>query len=256
MSGGDCLLYDDAGADPFVTGCLGRELARTVGPVRRVKAGDLTAGDGWHAAARLLAIPGGADRPYAAALDGAGNASVRRFVEHGGRVLGVCAGAYYACRRIDFVGGDFAVRSPRELAFFPGTAAGSVAELAEPYRVNDLRCSAVVEVRHRGGMAGALYWGGCRFRPDADAGGFDVVATYAALPAGDDAAAIRVRVGDGAVVLVGVHAEVTGDDFDADRRHYPGGDGDRWARQADALRNGEAGRRALWETLVAALEVG
>ena len=250
---GDCLLYDDAGADPFVTGCLERELARTVGPVRRVKAGDLTGGDGWHPTARLLAIPGGADRPYVDALDGAGNASVRRFVERGGRVLGVCAGAYYACRRIDFVGGDFCVRSPRELALFPGTAAGSVAELAEPYRLNDLRCSAVVGVQHGGGTAGALYWGGCRFRPDADAGGFDVVATYADLPAGDDRAAVRARVGDGAVVLVGVHAEVAGDDFDVERRAYPGGGGDRWARQADALRAGEAGRRALWEAIVTSL---
>jgi Biotin-protein ligase, N terminal len=50
------------------------------------------------------------------------------FVElDGGAYLGFCAGAYYASRRVVFEEGTRAeVRGERELAFFPGTALGSV----------------------------------------------------------------------------------------------------------------------------------
>ena len=76
-------------------------------------------------------MPGGADVPYCQALDGHGNKLIRGmqliqcqysrsrfekqltqgknwavvsadFVEAGGAYLGLCAGAYYACARIEF----------------------------------------------------------------------------------------------------------------------------------------------------------
>ena len=47
-------------------------------------------------------MPGGADRPYCAALNGEGNRRIRAFVEAGGAYLGLCAGAYYASQRVEF----------------------------------------------------------------------------------------------------------------------------------------------------------
>lgn len=88
---------------------------------------DLLAG-GWAGSAALLVMPGGADLPYNRDLAGAGNALIRAFVSDGGAYLGLCAGAYYGCARVEFEPGSetgMAVVGPRELAFFPGAAVGA-----------------------------------------------------------------------------------------------------------------------------------
>ncbi|UUZ62721.1 BPL-N domain-containing protein [Polaromonas sp. P1-6] len=62
----------------------------------------------------LFVMPGGADLPFCQALNGAPNERIRRFVEEGGAYLGICAGAYYACREIAFhAGTDGAICSAR-----------------------------------------------------------------------------------------------------------------------------------------------
>lgn len=66
-----------------------------------------------------LIIPGGADLPYCERLNGAGNRAIREFVENGGLYVGICAGAYYGCREIAFIGADYDVFGARELGFFP-----------------------------------------------------------------------------------------------------------------------------------------
>jgi glutamine amidotransferase-like uncharacterized protein len=48
------------------------------------------------------------------------------YVRAGGAYLGLCAGAYYACSRVEFEpGGPLEVVGNRELGFFPGVAAGA-----------------------------------------------------------------------------------------------------------------------------------
>ena len=50
------------------------------------------------------------------------------YVNGGGSYLGLCAGAYYACARVEFeMGSELEVVGERELAFFPGIGRGSVA---------------------------------------------------------------------------------------------------------------------------------
>ena len=242
-------VYDDDGADPFVTDCLAVSLADAGFDVRRRKGADLTGGDGWHDGLDLLAFPGGADRPYAEKLNGVGNASIRRFVKNGGRFLGVCAGAYYACRRIDFTGAEFAVKADRELGLFAGTAVGSLPRLAKPYRTQDLDCAAATPVRFDGGDAHCLYWGGCYFAPDADAA-FETLATYASQPPGENIAAVRCRFGEGVVTLVGVHVEVPGEAFDGERRKYVRGSQATASRSAMRIQQTEDERRRLIELLV------
>ncbi|GFR44822.1 hypothetical protein Agub_g6160 [Astrephomene gubernaculifera] len=80
----------------------------------------------WRGSCLLLVMPGGADLPYCRRLNGRGNQLLRAYVEAGGSYLGLCAGAYYACGRVEFeVGGPLQVVGDRELAFFPGTARGA-----------------------------------------------------------------------------------------------------------------------------------
>lgn len=75
---------------------------------------------------KLFIMPGGADLPYCAYLHGSGNASIRQFIEQGGGYLGLCAGAYYACRRVEFeIGTPLEVQGDRELCLFDLVAKGS-----------------------------------------------------------------------------------------------------------------------------------
>lgn len=247
------LVYRDEGADPFVTTCLIDALRPFFGAVSTISARTLLDDEGALSRAALFALPGGADRPYAEKLNGLGNQRIRQFVEAGGRLLAICAGAYYACRRIDFVGADFAVRADRELALFPGTAVGSMPELAGPYRVQDLRCAAATPVVFGDGeVADLLYWGGCRFVADDGEAGEAVIARYADLPSPDNVAAVRCQVGRGTAVLVGVHVEAPGDRFDSERRTggYPSPDAPGVTATVDRLRASEEQRQALWREIM------
>ena len=77
---------------------------------------------------KLLVMPGGRDLPYCQQLNGPGNGEIRRFVQDGGSYLGLCAGAYYACKAIEFSKGDIELEicEERELKLYPGVAAGPV----------------------------------------------------------------------------------------------------------------------------------
>lgn len=215
-------VYCDEGAGEFSRGALLFALARHfegAARVRRVYADELSASDAWHASTLLLAFPGGADRPYCAKLNGAGNASILRYLQDGGAVLGVCAGAYYTSARIAFEPGG--ITGARELALFQGTARGSLNELAEPYSLDHLRCSAVVPLRSADGTRTlqALYWGGPEFVPDAGAV-YTPLMSYV-MPSGRSAlAAVLTRVGKGRAVLTGVHAEVLGAQFPIEVSRY------------------------------------
>jgi biotin--protein ligase len=71
--------------------------------------------------ATLLAIGGGYDLGYIRALKTDGLHNIKTYVERGGSYLGICAGAYLVCRRIEFdKGGKLEICQPRDLGFFPG----------------------------------------------------------------------------------------------------------------------------------------
>ncbi|KAH6574069.1 hypothetical protein BASA62_002642 [Batrachochytrium salamandrivorans] len=111
----------------------------------------------WAASTALLVVPGGRDLAYMAALDPAGTAAIRRYMHGendptntkpnttagtekdstinrsacakasstptGGRYLGICAGAYFACAAVEFELGrhDYEVIGPRPLRFCPSS---------------------------------------------------------------------------------------------------------------------------------------
>jgi len=79
----------------------------------------------WIKDAALFIMPGGADLPYAKKLNGEANDMIRHYVANGGSYLGICAGAYYAAKQVEFdKNGSLEVIGERALAFFPGKAIG------------------------------------------------------------------------------------------------------------------------------------
>ncbi|BDA44508.1 probable biotin-protein ligase at N-terminal half [Coccomyxa sp. Obi] len=122
-------VYDGEGAGSRSVLSTVESLRNTISPqvqVAHLGPEELLAGV-WQDGCLMLVMPGGADLPYCRQLNGRGNCLIREYVEAGNAYLGLCAGAYYACSFVEFaLGTRLEVRGPRELAFFPGVAAGPV----------------------------------------------------------------------------------------------------------------------------------
>ena len=102
-----------------------RTLLRSNYAVETVSASAL-ASQPWAPSCALLVLPGGRDVPYVSAL-AAANDSIKSYVQKGGSFLGLCAGAYYASRRVEWeVGADMQVVGDRPFGFYLGTSEGCV----------------------------------------------------------------------------------------------------------------------------------
>lgn len=189
--------------------------------------------DPWFTSCALLVFPGGRDLPYLHDLTGTTNARIREYVQAGGRYLGFCAGAYYACERVEFeVEGvpEMTVRGERELRFFKGVGKGTAfpgfaydTEVGAREVIVGLERSVWKE--HWPGLKGedeedeemkvkVWYNGGGVFVPRLDATGLqgneedemEVIGRYEELE-GRPIAGVKCKVGDGVAVLWAVHPE-------------------------------------------------
>jgi glutamine amidotransferase-like uncharacterized protein len=260
LSTPDIAVYYDEGSGEFSRACLVSALSRAFAGrarVRRVRAAELCASDAWHERTLFLAIPGGAAGPYAARLNGPGNASIRRYLERGGALLGVCAGAYYVCNRIVFEEGPQGpIRVTGELGLFAGTARGCLRDLAAPYSLDHLHGANLARLLTPGATRElhALYWGGPEFLPDAGAR-YTPLLHYRRASGDESLAGVRVQVGEGRAVLVGVHAEITGDQFAIEVGRHRDDSFEHGLEVCAALNRVEADRRATFELLISALEL-
>lgn len=123
------LVYAGPGAGSRSVGSALHSLRQALRPdihVGTLEVADLLSGD-WQHGCKVLVMPGGADLPYCKHLNGAGTALIRNYVEKGGNYLGLCAGAYFACSRVEFEQQTpIEVVGDRELGFYPGRARGSL----------------------------------------------------------------------------------------------------------------------------------
>lgn len=204
--------------------------------------------DPWISKSSLLVIPGGADLPYCSALNGAGNERISRFVRGGGKFLGLCAGGYYALARVEFEVGnaEMEVSGARELAFYPGTSRGCVYR-AFVYgshagvRAAELKVNVGALPRECPENVVAYYNGGGMFVDASKHRGVEVLARYTGpidIPEDEDrAAVVYCKVGNGDVVLSGVHPEF------APALIKPGADDHAFQQAVDKLRLVDSGRR-------------
>lgn len=153
----------------------------------------------------LLIMPGGADLPYCKKLNGEGNRRIRRFIEQGGAYLGICAGAYYGCAELDFIGSNYTVKGSRELALFDGVAKGSLPKFSNGKLYDEKSGSkAMIEITFAEGEKSIVYYhGGCRFEPNPTA----IYNPLAYYPDGS-LAIVEGYLGLGYYLLSGVHFEL------------------------------------------------
>lgn len=159
----------------------------------------------------LLVMPGGASRYKSDKLNGEGYQRISEYVANGGKYLGICGGAYLACKRTEWAKGTpFEIITPNELAFFSGTARGPIEQfaLADNYNATEAR---IVQLETEKQVFESMYLGGCFFEANNETkGNYEVVARFSELP-DKPAAIVKGEFGDGEYVLCSTHPE-----YDAD----------------------------------------
>ncbi len=153
----------------------------------------------------LFIMPGGqGDRFYHATLKGKPNALIRKFVEDGGTYLGICAGGYYGCKRVEFDQGfPLEICEERELGFFPGSGIGP-AYGKGTFEYDSEKGARIAKIQTANGVFYTYYNGGCFFEGDWTHA--RILARYLDLP-NHPPAVIECPCNQGKAILSGVHFE-------------------------------------------------
>ncbi|QDE36866.1 hypothetical protein GR632_00800 [Chlamydia psittaci] len=206
------LVYSDEGVSPYYLRHLMRWLRNSLPTeenleICRVNGRFLLYDPLWELSARLLVIPGGADRPYHKILHGLGTARIDNYIREGGSYLGICAGAYFACKRLSFREPDASLyQADRGLGFFPGRAVGPAYNQVFSY-TSPVGVRAAPLLFSNFPMPGwALFNGGPYFEHADTYQEICVEARYEDLP-NQPAAIISRRLEKGLVILSGLHIE-------------------------------------------------
>ncbi|MGY5876491.1 MAG: BPL-N domain-containing protein [Candidatus Thorarchaeota archaeon] len=152
----------------------------------------------------VIVIPGGDAGDYNQDLGTAGRNQIRDFVKSGHGYVGMCAGAYFACDRIDWEGTPIQY----SLDLFMGNAIGALDELApwpgqamctiEIERENEL-----IDLTDEPENHTVNYWGGPYFVPDNP----NSIETLAKYTFNNEPAMIAFEYHEGRVFLSGPHPE-------------------------------------------------
>ena len=211
------LVYHGAGVSPT-------SLAQALFSLRRLLSSNYAvetisasalASHPWAPSCALLVIPGGREVPYLASLSGRANESIKAYVNRGGSLLGLCAGAYYLSRRVEWEAGTkVEVVGDRPLGFYPGTSEGCVYK-GFGYDTESGARAVTVGVEGRFDAAGevlrGIYYNGGGHFVGADDLAAEDVAPLLRYPGEDGlpgkVAAITRSVGLGTVILSHVHLE-------------------------------------------------
>lgn len=242
------LVYVDEGVDGMALKQVVKSLQKEVDTERhllkRMDAAGLIRG-GWQDQTALLIIPGGRDIYYHAKLDGLGTQIIRSYVEGGGSYLGICAGAYFACKNIEFEkGGSLEVCGSRSLMFYPGVATGP-AYGKNKYRYDGFQGAEAAYLSWDNGSPFHAYFnGGCQFVGAHEYPTVKILGSYLDLDE-TPAAIVECTVGKGRALLTGAHIEYSADHMQGDLPEL--------ARLISCLQNGDPLRREVYRTMLARL---
>ncbi len=186
--------------------------------VKTINSDEVISGD-WLVGGDCFIMPGGADLPFCAKLNGIGNNQIKEFVNNGGTYIGFCAGAYYGGGFCDFdKNGPLEVQGKRELSFYPGSVRGPV---LKKYIYDSEDGAEVAKISWNNQIDYNVYYnGGGYFVAYEKYESVSVLATYENTGHEGKAAIVQCDVGDGKAILMGVHPEISVDYLDSEIKHY------------------------------------
>lgn len=194
----------------------------------------------WEGTCAAFVMPGGRDKEYVTGLGEQKISRISKYVHSGGKYLGICAGAYFACSSIRFEQGrlGYEIVEKRSLNFFPGVAIGAVNPGFE-YANDQCAVAAKVELFDMSSPEAVFFLnGGCRFDfTGVHAREWSIIGRYSV---DGTASIIKGSVGLGQVLLSGVHFEYSASLLG----------GDLLAEVKSALIDGETTRASVWNELM------
>jgi|AntRauTorcE11897_2_1112592.scaffolds.fasta_scaffold01344_7 glutamine amidotransferase-like uncharacterized protein len=198
----------------------------------------------------LLVMPGGADLFYCEKLNGAGNQQINDYVHNGGAYLGICAGAYYACARLDWLPKveRAKINGPRELAFHAGSASGPIRDYICQQDYDHI-WDGVARLSWQGEEIKSLYRAGPLFEAEQ---GEATIAHYADLK-GTPPAIMQCTVGKGQAVLCSPHIECQSEDYRKILYRHRNPDFDYCNALIEELAPDDMRRDALWRDVLGSL---
>lgn len=203
----DVLIYSDDGT--WLDGIIALEtfFEHQNVTTKRIYAADLNA-DTWNKDADAVIFPGGYSYNYQLAITLDAVDELRNYVSNGGAYIGICAGAYFASKTVEWEGGSY----PYELALFDGTATGSLNYIAPwpEYKMTQLTLNKDNPINSDSDNSlSVLYYGGPILTPNT---GVEVNTVATWDDANNTAAIINFEYDDGRVLLLGPHLEIEEDD--------------------------------------------
>jgi glutamine amidotransferase-like uncharacterized protein len=155
----------------------------------------------------VIHFPGGNSGAYINNINSAGLQNIRDFVSAGGGYIGICAGGYFACDRVDWEGSTY----DHPLDLFDGVGYGAIDEITPwpNYAMTTININLSNPInQYEPSTEYVLYYGGAAYYPN-EGQEMNIIATYDSF--NDDAAWINFNYGSGRVVLMGPHPEIEED---------------------------------------------
>ncbi|KAJ3324299.1 biotin holocarboxylase synthetase [Boothiomyces sp. JEL0866] len=154
----------------------------------------------------LIVMPGGRDLLFLESLGNKGINKIRNYVRNGGKYLGICGGAYFACNKVEFEVGRplYEVVGERSLQLCPAVAKGCV---VKGFEYNTEKGSAAVEIKTLDDTLKVYVNGGPSFHLN-DPANSTVLARYTL---NNDPAIVETILGKGKSIVIGPHLEVSSD---------------------------------------------
>lgn len=219
-------------------------------------AGEILKNDALTKEVALFVMPGGAATPFLQKLQTLGNEKIRKYISEGGNYLGICAGAYYGCSKVEFEKGVTGMEINRTSGLLNLINADAVGTLRQELNLRpfarNAASSTVVRLRwqEETEVLFAHYHGGSKFvGENAD---FEVLARYEDVK-DCPPAIIGGRYGKGQVVLSGVHFEDRGEDL-AKALNTMRIDYNEAYEVADKLKQNEQSRQLLFNKIMKVFE--
>lgn len=162
-------------------------------------------------------LPGASDANYDNKMGADNIDRLRRFVKDGGRFMGICAGAYYACETIEWFKWEparFKTKTPR-IDFFNYRAHGPIRALLDGQTdlTHALSHAAAADITFEDTTgkqtARIMYWGGPELSGVSEG---HIIARFNGV-AGKPPAIVMRDIGKGRAIISAVHPEIRGADF-------------------------------------------
>lgn len=201
------LIYSDDGAWEDGIVALEHFFEEQGVSTQRIYATDLNS-DNWNRDADAILFPGGYAYNYQLAISLEAVNEIRDYVSSGGAYIGICAGAYFASKTVEWEGGSY----PYELGLFDGTATGSLDYIAPwpEFAMTKLTMNKENPINYNSpNSISTLYYGGPIFTPNP---GVEVNTVATWDEANNTAAIINFEYQKGRVLLLGPHLEIEEDD--------------------------------------------